>query len=298
MQIDQLNADYGIAGQLQFVEGKGGTPLLEIANPSAKATISVYGGQVLSFQPAHQHRDLLFLSQKAYYQPGKAIKGGIPVCWPWFGPDPEGLGRSSHGFVRDRLWSVLSTGTPVTGTTQVTLGLTDTPETHKIWPHAYHLSIEITVSQSLTVGLITKNTGDRPFTLSQALHTYFQVGDIQTTDILGLEGMEYIDKVAGGVKKYQEGVVAIASEIDRIYTTNSSELLIDDPTWNRRIRLLSQGSKSTVVWNPWSEISIKMADLEDQDYLKFVCVETANAGSDTIEILPGNQHRLQLTIES
>jgi glucose-6-phosphate 1-epimerase len=107
MNIAQLNADHGLNEQLKFVEGKGGFPFIEIRNTKASAIISAYSGQVLSFQPKSEAQDVLFLSDKAYYQTGKAIKGGIPICWPWFGADPEGLGRAAHGFVRNRLWNVV-----------------------------------------------------------------------------------------------------------------------------------------------------------------------------------------------
>ena len=122
MSIDQLNTDYGIPGHLTFAAGKGGFPTIHIDNGQAKAVISVYSGQVLSFQPATEPTDLMFLSEKAYYAEGKAIKGGIPICWPWFGPDPEALGRPSHGFVRNRLWNVINTATTADGATQVILG--------------------------------------------------------------------------------------------------------------------------------------------------------------------------------
>ena len=296
MTIEQLNADYGIADQLQFIEGKGGFPIIAIANSKAKATISIYGGQVLSFQPNGAAEDLLFVSEKAYYQDGKAIKGGAPVCWPWFGPDPEDLGRPSHGFMRNRLWSVLATETTPPGDTLVKLGLTDTEETREIWPHNYELSLEVLVGETLTMSLITKNTSSEIYTITQALHTYFTVGDINAIQVLGLDGAKYIDKVDDMKEKQQDGAIAIAGEVDRIYATVSDELIIDDPSLSRQIKLLSTGSKSAVVWNPWTEKAAKMGDLDDREYLKFVCVETTNAGDDIVEIAPGSEYQLTVTI--
>lgn len=292
MTIQQLNADYGIAGQLKFVEGKGGFPLIEIDAPKAKALISVYGGQVLSFQPANEPEDLMFLSEKAYYQDGKAIKGGIPVCWPWFGPDPQDLGRPSHGFVRNRLWNVLGTETTAGGEVKVKLGVAATAETREIWPEEFEMAIEISVGDSLTVELMTRNKGDRAFSITQALHTYFKVGDIEKVKVLGLENINYIDKVDGGTEKLQQGEVTIASEVDRIYTEVPNELVIEDPALGRKIRISSTGSKTAVVWNPWIEISGKMADLEDDDYKTLLCVETANAANDVVEVPPSSEYRL------
>ncbi len=292
MTIEQLNADYGIADQLKFVEGKGGFPLIEIDGPKAKASISVYGGQVLSFQPIDEPEDLMFVSENAYYQEGKAIKGGAPVCWPWFGPDPEGLGRPSHGFVRNRLWNVLGTQTTAEGEVKVTLGLTETAETREIWPQGFEVAMEISVGDSLSVELITRNTGARAFSITQALHTYFNVGDIDGVKVLGLEDIEYVDKTDDGAKKTQKGAVTISSEVDRIYTKVPNELVIEDAALGRKIFISSTGSKTAVVWNPWVDISAKMADLEEGDYKRFVCVETANAAEDVVEVPASSEYRL------
>ncbi|MDJ1176614.1 D-hexose-6-phosphate mutarotase [Roseofilum capinflatum] len=311
--IHQLSDRHAIEGQLKFIEGKtlfrpdqmvsgseamADFPVIQIENNFAKAAISLYGGHILSFQPVTESEDLLFLSENAIIQSGKAIRGGIPVCWPWFGPHPERSDLPSHGFVRNRFWSVLSTGTTPEGETQIQLGLTDTPETRELWPHAWELVLDIVVGDTLTVSLITRNRGNEPFTITQALHSYFQVGSINGVRILGLDRTEYMDKVDGGAQKYQAGVVEIASEVDRIYTHVPPKLVVDDSTWKRQIEVLSQGNSSAVVWNPWSEKSAKFPDLSDDDYLRFVCVETTNAGPDQIQVLPGNEHRLESKIRN
>jgi glucose-6-phosphate 1-epimerase len=296
MTIAQLNTQYGIAGKLKFVEGKGGLPIIEIDNGQAKAAISVYAGQVLKFQPAGASDDVMFLSETAHYQSGKAIKGGIPICWPWFGPDPEGKGRASHGFVRDRLWNVTSTENLPTGGTKVVLGLVDTAETQAIWPFAFSLAIEITITSQLKVELVTKNTGDQAFSITQAMHTYFAVGDISKATVVGLSGTEYLDKVDGGKQKIQTGAVTIGQEVDRVYLNVPSTLTIDDATLNRKIQINSTGSKTAIVWNPWSEIAAKMADLGNQDYKRLLCVETANAADDVVEVPAGAEARLGAVI--
>lgn len=292
MSIEQLNTDYGIDGQLKFVEGKGGFPFIEIENTMAKALISLYGGQVLSFQPHAEAEDLMFLSEKAYYQEGKAIKGGIPLCWPWFGADPEDLGRSSHGFARNSLWTVLGTANTSGKETIVRLKLEDTAETRKIWSHSFNLTLEITVGDKLTVELVTRNTGEQPFTITQAFHTYFQVGDINQVEVLGLENTQYLDKVANFQEKTQTGVITIAEEVDRIYTNVPKKLVIKDASFDRRIIITSQGNKTAVVWNPWVDISRKSGDLEDEDYQKFICVETVNAADDIVRVSPQSESRL------
>ncbi|HBZ30516.1 MAG TPA: D-hexose-6-phosphate mutarotase, partial [Nitrosomonas nitrosa] len=242
--MEQFNADHGIVGQIEFFEGQGGLPFIRASNAKANALISVYAGQVLAYRPAGKADDLMFLSEKAYYQAGKAIKGGVPICWPWFGSDPEGKGRPAHGFVRNRMWDVIDTAVSVNGEARIVLGLTDTPETRSIWPHAFVLRLEITIGETLGLALITRNSGDQPFSITQAFHTYFGVGDIHQTSVSGLEGKSYIDKVDGGQQKIQSGAVTINTEVDRIYLDVANELVIHDAARKRNVRITSQGSRS------------------------------------------------------
>lgn len=292
MDISQLNANYGLSGQLKFVEGKGGFPFIKIDNHKASAVISVYASQILSFQPKTEAQDVMFLSEKAYHQDGKAIKGGIPICWPWFGPDPEGAGRAAHGFVRNRLWNVAGSRA-MDGETEVTLSLVDTSETQAIWPQSFELSLIVTVGESLTLKLITRNKGEQPFEITQAFHTYFKVGDINQVQVLGLDGTKFLDKTDGGQVKAQTGAITVAQEVDRIYqNVTAAELVIADAALDRQIHITAQNSKTAIVWNPWKEIAAAMADLDDADYQQMICVETANAADDIITIAPGAEAQL------
>jgi glucose-6-phosphate 1-epimerase len=292
MNIQQLNADYGIANKVSFVVGQGDFPLIKISNEYAEATISIYAGQVLSFKPVGQTEDLMFLSSQAYYQTGKAMKGGTPICWPWFGSDPEGKGRASHGFVRDRLWQVRDVVSTQDGATQVTMGLTDSPETRAIWDYSFDFAIVITVGQFLTIKLVTRNTGSESFAITQALHTYFKIGDINQVKVLGLANKTYLDKVDHGEQKTQSGEVTFSGECDRIYLDVPTKLTIADQALNRQIIITATNSKTAIVWNPGAEISAKMADLGDRDYEHFVCVETANAANEIINIAAGEQYEI------
>ncbi len=293
MSIEQLNNDHGITEQLKFIEGNGGLTMIEVNHAKAKALISLHAGQVLSFQPNNEADDLMFLSNKAYYQSGKAIKGGAPICWPWFGADPEGLGRPGHGFVRNRAWNVVSTGVTADGNILVTLGLEATDETKAIWPHSFVLTQEITIGDTLNLALITRNTGTETFPITQAFHTYFRVGDINQATVLGLEDCNYIDKVDNGSTKQQTGAVTISGEVDRVYLDVKDNLVIDDAALKRRIQITSKGNTTAVVWNPWAKIATAMADLQDDDYQNLLCVETTNAESDIVQVAPGNSCRLE-----
>ncbi|MGE5504371.1 MAG: D-hexose-6-phosphate mutarotase [Actinomycetota bacterium] len=290
----QLDSLFAIPGRVAIAEGPGGFAQVVVTTPEAEAVISTYAGQVLSFRPRGQD-DLMFLSDTAFYAPGKAIKGGVPVCWPWFGPDPEGKGRPGHGFVRNRQWELRLTEVTADGPVRVCLGLVDSEETRGIWPHAFDLELEVLVGTELELGLTTRNRGDAPFVLGQALHTYFKVGDIGRTEVMGLGGCRYLDKMDGGAEKRQQGPVTVDAETDRVYLGVGDRLEIVDQSLGRRIAIATSGSTSAVVWNPWAATAKAMADLGDDDYKVMLCVETCNAEADTVTLAPGAVHRLGAT---
>ncbi|MBV5260275.1 D-hexose-6-phosphate mutarotase [Synechococcus moorigangaii CMS01] len=294
MHLDQLNQQYGLP-ELSFGDRQPGFPVIKINNALATAEISLYGGQVLSFRPQGVKADLLFLSDRSAYQIGKAIRGGIPICWPWFGADPAGLGRANHGFARDRPWTVRHSETLANGATQVTLGLQDDENTRKIWDYRFELAIAITVGATLDVTLTTRNRDERPLTLTQALHTYFWVGDVSRVKVLGLAGLAYLDKVAAGQQKQQIGEVAIAGEVDRIYQNTPPELTIIDSALGRTITIHSHNSQTTIVWNPGPAKTATMGDLAPAAYSEFICVETANTAAETVTLSPGDDYHLGVT---
>jgi len=294
MTTTALNAAHGLPPHLTITEGLGGLPMIEVDNAHATARVSLYGGQVLAYRPHGAAVDLLFVSEQAHYQPGKAIRGGVPVCWPWFGPDPQGQGRPAHGLARTRLWALRQTAALPGGETQVVLGLHDTADTRALWPHAFDLSLAITVGRTLRLALTTRNTDTTPLTITQALHSYFAVGDIAQTRVQGLDGCAYTDKAAGagGAVRTQRGDATVSAEVDRVYSGVPAQLSIVDGALERRVRITSEGSHTAVVWNPWAAIAAGMADLPDHAYLRFVCVETANAGGEVITLAPGDAHTL------
>lgn len=236
----------------------------------------------------------MFSTESAYFQEGKAIKGGTPVCWPWFGAAPEdALQTMDHGFVRNRLWSVLSAEQLETGDTQIILAFKHSPETQEIWPYAFELCLELTVGEGLNLALVTRNTGSKAFTMTEALHSYFNVGDATQVTVSGLENTEYLDKTRDYIKKDQTGTIRFTEETDRIYTDIKHELLLDDPVFQRQIKITSSGNHNIVVWNPWQERATAMQDLAADDYQHFICLETANAASNRIVVQPNNECTLQ-----
>jgi glucose-6-phosphate 1-epimerase len=292
--IDDLNERFGIPGQIAFKGGPGGLTVAEIHNEYAAATVFLHGAHVTSFKPNGQE-EVLFLSGHSGFESGKAIRGGIPISWPWFADHPTDKDKPAHGFARISNWDVR--GTEIDGgASRIRLGLSDNQYTRLLWPHAFDLGLVVTVEKELDLELIAKNAGPEDFTITGAFHSYYQVGDINKIYVEGLDGHSYMDKVDGFKEKYQDGQVEILGETDRIYLGTPDDCVIHDPGFKRNIRIKKEGSKSTVIWNPWIAKAPQMKDLGDLDYQKFVCVETTNAGEDLITLAPGSKHALRANI--
>lgn len=294
----QLNQQFGIKNQLEFSLGDNGFVMIDISNQYAKATISTYAGQIVSYQPHDETEDLFFLSDKVIYQEGKAIRGGVPICWPWFGDDISGLERPPHGFVRNQQWQVKSTETLEDGRTSVVLSTADNEMTRELWHYKFNLELQFIIGSELELSLKTKNTGKEFFTITQALHTYFKVSDVSNVLIKGLDGKPYIDKLDSLSVKQQTDDISVSQEIDRIYQKSPKEVWLIDSGFNRTITISSYGSDTTVVWNPWSTSSNNIADLNLESYREFVCVETANVFTDSLTIIPAGREHIVTTVFS
>jgi D-hexose-6-phosphate mutarotase len=290
-----LNDQFAIAQHIRFAATAGGLPVAEIRNSHASASVAVQGGHVITFQP-HSQAPILWVSRLSAYEVGKTIRGGIPVCWPWFGAHPTDPTKPFHGFARAAMWQVMGTSVGPSDVTQIRMSLCDSEATWQLWPYAFDLQIVVTVGSQLQIELVARNTGDRPFTCSGALHTYYQIGDARQVAIQGLEGCEYLDKVDAFQRKRQQGPVTLAAETDRIYLDTTATCVVDDPVLGRRIQVEKQGSRTTVVWNPWAEKAQLLADFGDEEYLTMVCVETANADTDLVTVAPGGEHDLKVVI--
>jgi D-hexose-6-phosphate mutarotase len=294
-KLTNLNQKYGIRDQLVFSEGPGGFIIAEIKNPHGEATVALHGGHILSFRP-RDHEPVLWLSRDSYYKTGKAIRGGIPVCWPWFGDHPTDADKPAHGFVRTAVWSVSESEKLADESTRLKLLIADGEETMKLWPHRFRLEIDVTVSDVLRIKLIATNTDNKPFICGGALHSYFNISSISNILIKGLEGCPYIDKVDQGRRKVQDGSVSVKRETDRIYLDTKTDCIIEDSGLHRRIGISKNGSRTTVVWNPWIDKAGKMKDFGDDEYKRMICLETVNADTDVISLDPGNTHTLEATI--
>lgn len=299
-EVEQLNRDFSLAQadhSLVFKKGGGDIPVIEVKNNQASARISLQGAQVLSWVPA-DGGEVIWLSEQATFAPGKSVRGGVPICWPWFGLHESNAAYPGHGFARTVMWQVTKTEALASGETQVTFQL-DTRELDEaiklMWPLPTIAEYRLTIGKILTIELTTFNHSDQAMTIGQALHTYFKVDDVSKTRVLGLDGKPYLDKTDGFKHKIQEGPVTIGEEVDRVYLQTPDDVTIDDG--KRKIVIRKQGSESTVIWNPWREAAEKMGDLGPDGYLKMLCVESTNALEDTVNIGAGESYTLQVTYE-
>lgn len=294
-EIRQLNEAFPAGGAVVFRSGQGGLTVAGIANDHATATVALHGGQVLAYRP-RDHEPVLWVSRCSRFRVGHPIRGGIPICWPWFSSHPTDKSKPFHGFARLKLWNVLDTVASCDGTTQIRLGLKDDEATHALWPCAFDLQILVTVGSSLRAELVMRNAGSEPWTCTCALHTYFAVGDVTGIVIHGFEGCQYVQ--GGPERRTQGGAIRIDRYVDRVYLDTTAECTIDDPTMGRRIRVAREGSRSAVVWNPWIENAARFDDFGDDEYLGMVCVETTNWRHDAVEVLPGGEHRVATVISA
>lgn len=289
--IQQLNQHFSLDTALQFHEGPNGTVMIHVQTPVAEAKICTYGAQVLSYKPVDSASDMLFLSPQSAYGEGKAIRGGVPICWPWFGDDPSGHGRPAHGFARNQVWHVIATNQAADGKVSVTLQMLPNALSQGYWQCDFDLQLTVTIGNTLKMQLTTHNRDQHSFVISQALHTYFEIGDIEKLKLRGLDNRYYLDKTRNFAEKLQQGDITFFTETDRIYLNSPRQLFIEDSTLARQIMIDSHGSQTTVVWNPWNKIVI-LKDMLNTAYKQFVCVETANAADNSIELAPDQSHTL------
>ncbi|MDP2762230.1 MAG: D-hexose-6-phosphate mutarotase [Sideroxyarcus sp.] len=289
--LDLLNQRHAIENHVQLREIADGVIIVEVANQHALANIALQGAHIATFQPRGEE-PVIWLSPQAKFAPGKSIRGGVPICWPWFGPHPTDSKLPGHGFARTVPWELLETRALEDGATFLRFALIETDTTRTQWPHPSTVQLEVTVGKTLRVELITTNTGAAPFELGEALHTYLQVSDLGNMTIRGLENCEYMDKVNGSARSTQQNGIVIESEVDRVYVNTEADCMIEDKGLKRAIRIAKQGSKSTIVWNPWTEKAGQMGDFGDNGYRGMVCVESGNALENAITITPGATHRL------
>lgn len=245
--------------------------------------------------PADTRTDALFVSQDAVWHRDRAIRGGIPVCFPWFGAHPTNPKAPSHGFARLREWQLESI-TSHDDVVTVTVGLSSDESTRALWPHDFHVSLRAEFGRCLQLDLTVTNRGRESFSFEEALHSYFSVTDIHTTSLSGLHGVRYLDTVDGIRERQQEGDVHFETETDRIYLSTADAATIHDPSGGRRITVSKHNSRNTVVWNPWVARAKAFTDFGNNEWTRMLCVETCNVRDAAIVLDAGASHTMTASV--
>ena len=276
--------------------GHGGLPHLLIQHHGAIAEIYFQGAHVAQYMPPHS-QPLLFLSNASQFTAGKAIRGGVPLIFPWFGPHPTNPALPAHGFARTMEWRLCALRKH-SNRVAVEFSLTDSPETLKLWPHPFELRLIVRIRESLEMALVVRNTGKSSFTFEEAMHTYLKVGDVRRLKIHGLEGRDYLDKMQGGRRMRQDDTpIIINGETDRVYLGTPDTVKVREAS-GHELTAAKTGSKSTVVWNPWVAKSKAMPDFCDDEWPHMLCIETANAAEDAVVLEPGEHHTMTAVISA
>ena len=287
--LSQLNEAFPVNDEVTFSELANDYPAVSVCNQYASAKIALHGAHLIDYTP-HDHQPIIFTSKAAIYKKGKAIRGGIPICWPWFNAHPSDQSKPSHGYARTSMWSLDKVTSHKTGTT---LDFSLPPAADS----GLSATLQIHIGKSLSMTLTTSNDGAQPETYSEALHSYFHTEDTESTLVHGLDKASYIDTVGEEKTHIQNGAVSFPGEVDRIYHSDAT-VTIDDMKRERIIAISKDGSHTTIVWNPGEEKGAAMADLDNSEVKKFVCAESANARAQSITLAAGRSHSLMLNIKA
>lgn len=259
------------------VSDDSGFPRILLTEPSGStAEVYLHGGQVVSWKN-QRRQELLFMSSKAVKKPPKAIRGGIPICFPQFG----NMGSlEQHGFARNRLWELDSSSSPTTPNkshSSVDIVLRSTDDDVKTWPRSFELRLRIILAPGkLTLIPRVRNTDSRAFNFTFALRNYLSVSDVSEVRVEGLETLDYLDNLAGKERfTEQADAITFDGEVDRVYLSTPSKIAVIDHEMKRTLELRKEGFPDAGVWNPWSRKAKSLADFGDEDYVSMLCVDSA-----------------------
>jgi glucose-6-phosphate 1-epimerase len=296
MRAEELTAEFGIAGVLDFGETEQGLVKAAISLDGVTGELYLQGAQVTAWQPRDE-RPVLFTSPKSAFAPGRAIRGGIPIVFPWFGANRHMPSAPQHGFARTAAWHLDGVETAGSGSLTLTLSLGDADVGSPFWPERFRAIYTVTFAQTLSLCLAVQNRAMHPIVFEEALHSYFAISDIAEVAISGLAGTTYIDKTDAARRKSQPAdPITITAETDRVYLDTPRQCVVEDRGWRRRIVVNKDGAASSVVWNPWVEKATAMADLGDPAWRGMVCVETGNIADNEVLLAADAEHQMSTAI--
>jgi glucose-6-phosphate 1-epimerase len=292
--VPELDRRFGIPGIARVVEGNGGLAKVAVTSPAAAGEMYLHGAHVTSWQP-RDAEEVLFMSTQSRWEDGRAIRGGIPICFPWFADKTDDPSAPAHGFVRTKAWqleSVVRNGDAVT----ISMSTQSDAGTKKWWPADFHLLHRATFGFELRLELVVTNTGPAELRFEEALHAYFRVGQIEKVRLQGLDKVPYLDKTDLNREKTRQGAVAIVSETDRVYLNTQHAIDLEDDSLNRHIHIAKANSLTTVLWNPWVQKARNLSDLGDDEWMQMVCVETSNVSDFAVKLAPGQEHTMRAIV--
>lgn len=294
--IDVLNDKFGIKDAVRFIQPENNLIFMTVSNKYAVTDICLYGAHITSFRPSNS-MEILWMSPKSSFEVGKPIRGGIPICFPWFGPHKTDSEKPQHGFGRLVYWEVIETATKPNGETLVRLQLCSSEQTKIYWSKDFCAQLTILVGHTLEVSLKVKNLSDESFEYTCALHSYYNISSLENISIRGLQGAHYHSQLEPGEFIQESPKIEILKPETRHYHNTEASCIIEDTIFERKILIDKVGSKITTVWNPGKEACATISDIPDDGYLNFVCVEAVNAFDDVIFLAPNEMHITSAKIE-
>ena len=296
MRAAEFTAEFGIAGVLHFVETELGLVKATVSLAGMAGEFYLQGAQVTAWQPSGE-RPVLFTSPNSAFAPGRAIRGGVPIIFPWFGPNRHAPAAPQHGFARTAPWHLDGVETLGHDSLTLTFSFSDGDVGSPFWPEPFRAIYTVTFAQTLSLRLAVQNHANHPIIFEEALHSYFAISDISGIAISGLAGAIYIDKTDVARRKPQTAtLVSITAETDRVYLDTPKQCAIEDRGWRRRVVIEKDGAASSVVWNPWAEKAIAMADLGDPAWRGMVCVEIGNIADNEVRLSADAEHQMSAAI--
>jgi len=294
--VEELDRSFGIPGVARVCEGNDGLLRVQITGSQVEGEIYLHGAQVTSWKPAGSD-EVLFVSTKSRWQEGQAIRGGIPICFPWFRAKADDPKAPAHGFVRTKSWQLESIVEDDSGVA-VSMSTESDEQTRRWWPAGFRLVYRVVFGPELTMELTCTNTGNTGLRFEEALHTYNQVSDVANVRLQGLDAVEFLDNTDSNKAKIHNGEVTISSATDSAFIGTQSDVDLIDPQLSRHIRLKKANSATTVVWNPWREGAARLGDLGDGEWAQFLCVEASNILAASVSLAPEEEHKMTAVLST